>query len=359
MRMRWIPLLSLLFSGVASGAEFQDEVERDFTLRSLGEFQVTNLRGGISLQGWSQDRVRVKIRRVVEAGSEEEAKRLFAAMDVRFQKTGKAIELSAQYGHGLSLEERLRERKEPRTRMDLLISAPAHLKTRIWANEGGVDAKSWAGPLEVRKTAGKITVEGFKGADLTLLCPACWIHVQGAGGNLRCMAGTGEVQVSNFDGENVYVETTSGIQRLSRVSGEQLYVSQDGAIDGTELSGRIEFHTRGGRVDIRAAEGFLSGRTETGDVVAVLRRWKFLDKALIESVTGSIAMTVPAGFSGELDLWSAKKDTETNFVVRRPPQREVEDAGEQRRIRGFVGRGGEQLRLYSTDGAVRLFRGPS
>src|SRR4051812_26136582 len=43
--------------------EFQDEIERDFTLRSTGQLQVTNMRGNIVLQGWSLDKIRVKARR--------------------------------------------------------------------------------------------------------------------------------------------------------------------------------------------------------------------------------------------------------------------------------------------------------
>src|ERR1700758_1629478 len=72
--------------------EFTDEVTRDFNLRSSGQIQLTNLRGNITVQGWSQDIVRVRARRRVFADSEEAAKTAFAAMDFRFQDSNGNIE---------------------------------------------------------------------------------------------------------------------------------------------------------------------------------------------------------------------------------------------------------------------------
>src|SRR5688500_4174946 len=111
----------------AQGAEFFDEVEKDFSLRSMADLQVTNLRGGIIINGWPLDTIRVKARRKAIAETEEEAKKLFSNVDFRFRALDDDIELSAEYGRGLDIEQRLRERESPHTSMEMVVYAPAKL----------------------------------------------------------------------------------------------------------------------------------------------------------------------------------------------------------------------------------------
>src|SRR6185437_701938 len=56
----------------ADSREFGEEIERDFSLRSIGTLQVTNLRGSITIQGWALDKIRVKAVRRVIASNEED-----------------------------------------------------------------------------------------------------------------------------------------------------------------------------------------------------------------------------------------------------------------------------------------------
>lgn len=123
-------------------ADFQDEVERDFPVYALGRLQITNLRGGITVQGWSQDRIRVRGKRRVLANDLESAKAALSALDMRFSKTGREMELSAEYGRGMDIQERLQERrqsKEQQSSMDLIVLAPSSLRLRVLGVEGAED----------------------------------------------------------------------------------------------------------------------------------------------------------------------------------------------------------------------------
>src|SRR5262249_7882576 len=95
--------------------DFYDDVGRDFTLRSIGQVQVPNMRGDVQVQGWALDKVRVRAKRHVRAASPTEAKRLLSAVDFRYSAGRDNIELSAEYGRGLDIQERLHERMHPRT----------------------------------------------------------------------------------------------------------------------------------------------------------------------------------------------------------------------------------------------------
>lgn len=337
--------------------EFQEEVERDFSVRSIGHLQISNLRGGIIVQGWALDKIRVKARRKAVAATPEEARQLFSAVDFRYRSQEGDIELSAEYGRDLGIEERLRERKEPRTSMDMIVQAPANFKLRVWTSHGNVAVKGWNAPVEVRTVTGAIQIDSSSSDTVSLLCPSCPIFVKGLRGSVRCIAGSGEVKISSLKGKQVYVETSSGTQRLGDIAAEQLYVSRSGDIVGNDLSGRIEFNSKSGRVELRGLSGFVSGHSDTGSIQAEMRKWRFLDKALIESVKGDIRLSLPKKFSGELDVWSVNGRVELAFPLQPLPYGRMMGPEPASRRKGLVGDGGEQLRVFTLEGNIQVSRG--
>ena len=52
------------------------------------------------------------------------------------------------------------------------------------------------------------------------------------------MGGTGDVSLEPVTGDNVYVETTTGSQKLVKIEAEQLYVARTGNVNGRELHGQ-------------------------------------------------------------------------------------------------------------------------
>jgi hypothetical protein len=350
-------LLGLMaFSLQARCGDFYDEIEKTFVLRSLGQLQITNLRGGIVVHGWSQDKIRVKARRRASAANPEEAKRLFSALDFRYREIDGDIELSAEYGRGLEIQDRLHERKQPRTSMEMTVWAPARLGLQVWSSEGQASVSAWNAPVAVRTSSGTIRIENIKGDSVSLLCPNCAMMATAIKGSLRCMGGAQQVQLSNVNGGNVYVETTAGPIDLLNVSGEQLYVSKSGMLKGRRLRGRFEFHLQGGGIDVADSSGFASGYTESGDISLKMSEWQFADKALIESVTGNISISLPTNFSGDVDLWSVMGKTESSFTVRSVVEERVYGTEPANHLRGRIGSGGEQLRVFSRGGSVKVMK---
>lgn len=359
------PAMALATSGpeLPETPEIKDTVERDFPLRSLGELRLSNARGNIIIEGWAQDRIRVKALRKAKVKTSEEAKRLFGLTDVQFKTVDDEIEVSAQYGRGLKIEDRLKERNQAQVSMDLSVLAPAHLPLKIWAVNGKVIVKGWNANLEVRTDQGPIEIESMKKGSLSILCPSCSVKVKSARSSLRCMGGVGAIELTDVEGSPIYVESEAGSVTLKNISGEQLYVTHAGSVSGENLHGRIEFHTRQGNVKITHSSGFLSGRTDTGSINAQMDSWNFLDKALVESSAGDVSLSLPAKFSGEVDLRSGSGKVYSGFPLTQPragtrsgasgpdlvPSRRTLS-----RLMGLVGEGGEQLKLASESGDVSL-----
>lgn len=341
--------------GLAFGAEFQDDLERDFALRSDGQLQITNLRGSITVQGWAQDRVRVKAKRRVQAENAEDAKKLFAPLDFRFRILGKDIELSAEYGKGLDIQDRIREHEQPKTSMDIVVMAPTRLSLRIWGQSNLVTVKSWNSSVEVRTSSGTVSIDSVRGKDISVLCPLCSIKVARTEGSIRCMAGTGDVGVENTKGPFLYVETTTGNTRATRVSSEQLYVSKTGSIGGSQLQGRIEFSSQNGNIDLTDIEGFVSGKTEGGNINIKAKSWVFMDKSLLESLRGNITLGLPGLFAGEVDLWSVFGKVAVDFPIKRMTSSNEYGPQPINHIRGQIGEsGGDQLKVYTHAGNIEL-----
>ena len=340
--------------------EFEDELERDFTLRTIGQLQITNMRGNVVVQGWAMDKIRVRATRKAVAATEGEAKSLFSALDFRYQSSQGNIELSAEYGRGLSIEDRLKERENPKTSMEMQVFAPANLSLRVWAVDGNVTVKGWNADLEVRTASGPILAEGLRSPTVSLLCSTCTMQVKSAkkAQSLRCMGGSGAITIQDVAGSQVYAESSSGAIRLAGISGEQLYVSKSGPITGGKLKGRIEFHTLQAPVEIEDSRGFVSGRTETGNIIARMKDWVFSDRALIESVKGSIELDLPQGFSGDVDVWSLSGKANVDFPMTPEGVSSTAIGPEPaNHLLGRVGTGGGLLKIFSERGDIRVEHG--
>lgn len=368
-----LALMLVCFSAYAVESEYKDELRRDFSLRNLGPLEITNMRGGIELRGWALDKVRVVVRRVARAESPEEARALRDSLDVRFQPIDGRLELSVEYGKGMAISEKIRERSNPKIAASVTVWAPSHLPTKVWATQGEIRAQNWNGPLEARSSGGSIRVDQIRAETVSLLCPTCEIFVRDLRGNLRAMGGSGKVSLFNVQSHSLYVETITGEVDAARVFGDQLYVTQSGRIRGQDIHGGIEFHSISGEVRFEDASGSLSGRTETGAVLGTFRSWKFRDKAVIESRTGALELALPSDFSGDLELFSgAKKPEIAANVSLMPREKDVPIGGSiasvsvgygpqplhanlERRVER-VGVGGEILHLLSREGEVKIRR---
>lgn len=355
--------LTLLAAPTYAG-EFQEDFERVVGLRNQGELLITNNRGDIVVEGWSQDKIRVKGRRKASAESEAEARKLFAAMDLTQRLTEGATEISAEYGRGMTLEERLQERQNPRTSMELTVLAPANRPLRIWAVNGKVTLRSWNGSrkaiVDIRSSSGPIQIENVRGGAISVNCPSCSFRLSSVEGTIRCMGGSGSVSLHEVTGPSIYVESESGAIRATRIDGEQLYVSKSGSVFVQGTRGHAEFHTHSGAFELLDGEGLASGRSASGNISIRMKRWRFSDKAIIESQRGTIDLELPRSFSGELDARSARGKVEVAIPLSRPPR--VPDSSsnpvaEGNHRFGVVREGGELLRVFSEQGNVRISYG--
>ena len=337
--------------------EFDQEIEKDYPLRSIGKLIVTNPWGDVSVQGWPFDKIRIKFKKKVQAENLEKAKSYFDSVHYSFHSSERNIEISTQYSSELNIAERLNEKAHSKISMDMILLAPANLNLRIWTTSGKINLKSWGSSSELRSNSGSIRVDGVKSNILSILCASCPIQVKNIESSLRCVGGSGPLDLHTIRGKNIYAETDTAFLKVSRVQGDQLYISKTGQIDGQFLTGKIQFHNKSGSVQLREISGFLSGSAEKGSISASIKEWEFLDKAIIESVQGNIDLVLPRHFSGDVDLKSVTGKVAIDFPVE--ILQDLIQAGPEpvNHLVGKIRDGGELLKIFTENGNIHVFKG--
>ena len=345
----------------ASGGNpvLEDAIEREFSIRDLGNLQITNLRGNISVSGWAVDRIRVRAKRRASAATEAEARAILKTIDFRFRDHDGELELSAEYGQGQDVGARLRERKNPFSAMDMSVQVPSKLKLRILAIDGSIDIKNVVGSVEARTSGGSIRAHAIKGSSISLTCPSCQIEASRIEGSLRCMGGSAQVRVTDAKPGPLYLETAEGDQVVSDIRGEQLYVMQSGSLLASRLTGNIVFHSVSGKVDIQDSRGTIGGSNDSGVTRIAMREWDLREeKTLIESKQGDIEITTPLTFDANLDLQSITGSVQVAFKVDTRPVPKIFGPLPANHVLGQIGEGGEELRVSTQSGNIRIGRSP-
>jgi hypothetical protein len=345
-----------VWAGSPSGLHsFTFESEHDFPVRMIRPLEVSHVKGNITIHGWSLDKVRVKVKKVVLAQNVQEAALLEKGVHFRYSVHPKSIELGTQYGKELSIEQRFREREAPRISLEMEVYAPTSLNLKVLAVGGQTRLKNWSASAEIRSHTGSIEVMNMRGDRLSTLCESCQTQIQSVRSQkVRVISREGGIVLQQVQAQDLYGETDQGKIQLFDIKGHQLYVTKSGPIEGQSLEGKVEFQGTSGGVILKDVSGFLSGSLDSGSLNAQVREWKFMDKGVLESRTGDLELRLPVGFSGELDVWSVQGKASLDFPLERSLDSSALGPQPLSRLRGRVREGGELLRVFSETGNIRV-----
>ena len=314
MRSQWSPLsyacvFAVLYVQPTQSIAAEPGLVRDFPIRSMGTLQIRNQRGSVQVTSWTLDKIRVEA--VRRPGADTSGPPLLP--EIRFKDLGGGqMELFADYGRGLGIYDKVKELKREdiwKDGVDLLVKAPSKLGLRLLVKDGAILVKQWSASIESRSQTGTQVFEDIRDGELRVFCPSCSVTVRESRADLRLLGGDKPIQLSQIDAKAIFAETTTGSIGLDQISGEQTYVTQDGAIQGKSLEGTVQFETQKGAVSIDKVSGHVHGRTQFGNIALGIDLWKG-EKGMIESQVGNIAIEVPTALfdkiTGQLQATSAK-----------------------------------------------------
>lgn len=109
--------------------------------------------------------------------------------------------------------------------------------------------------------------------------------------------------------------------------------------------------TGNGRVVVSTASGPVDARSGNGDIDVGMTTVLAKQDMAFHTGSGDVRVTLPAGYSGELDASTGNGSLRSDFDLR------IQGRLNTRRVRATIGDGGPMLRLTTGNGRLEVLKG--
>lgn len=251
-----IPVLALALAWT-SPAQASETVKETFLktypLQAGGELRVENTNGGITVEAWDRNEVRVEAVKQVKGPSAEKAREAMKALRIEVRPSAGAIEILTRYPRkGDGLFDWL-SGSNVNMSVTYKIKAPRELVANLQSTNGGVRLVGTRGRAELTTTNGGVSVEDVEG-------------------NLRLRSTNGGLTVVDAAGTLDGVTTNGGITaHLTEVDGDISLRTTNGGVTlrlPESLRATVDIATSNGGVhsDLAVEGGQKTRRSLTGDI---------------------------------------------------------------------------------------------
>lgn len=349
------------------------DINRSFDVSPGSKLVLTLKTGGdVVIRGWERDRVEASV-----------AIRGRDANDVvmDFDQSSKTIEISSEFASRRSRANVSVEVRVP-SRFDLDVSTTGG-DLEIHGVTGTIEGSSMGGDLVLSHLGGKLDLSTM-GGDIGLTDSEVDGSLHTMGGDVAISDVTGNIDGTTMGGDVTYDNvrsSRSGSQDVVKVSSMGGDVVVDEALHGADvhtMGGDVQINraanyvkagTMGGDIVVSEIDGWIEANTMGGDIEVNMVGGTAGDRHVeLESMGGTIVLTVPPGLSMDIDIrirlshgsdwdeyeivsdFDLKVDVENNSERRWRTNREVVATGR-------VGNGGNKVVIRTVNGNVVLKRG--
>ena len=353
-----IPLISLIsFFGLISPAlstEFTAEVESDVHYKRQIPIYLQHDLGDISIQGWNQDLIRVKLKKTATAESETAAAEIFKKFELVSLETPSAIELRIGTPLGTDLLTKLRNRQNRKNiRVDLEIKAPIALAlTLVAGQERKIRLSQWRGKVDITGKQSPVEMSKVRSNQaLNLNCPDCLIGISDSEFSGSIISGNQGVELKKTTSMSkpILIFSQNGNVSLSQTQGEIQVRTQNGNISSAVHQGDLHLQSEQGKIALDDLDGELDAQTASGDIRMNARK---IGKSVeLKSKSGAFELILPRDYSGEFDLQSIQGEAKTDFNIQVDRKNEKEEYGPdiKGKLAGRVGTGGRSSIIAFTE----------
>ena len=307
------PLFCLVGLLLAAGPAFAEtRLEKTLKLEPGGEFRLDTDIGRVTVTGTSSPGVRL----VVTSRRDD----LNDLLSFRYEEGGRSASVIARKKHHLDF---LFGNWSSSVRFE--VEVPAETAVNVHTSGGGISLAALRSPAKIETSGGGIEVRDLVG-DLQADTSGGSIHLRDIKGKSRVETSGGGIEALNLEGP-LKAETSGGSVNLERVSGDIHAHSSGGGIHIREAGGRVDADTSGGSIEASFARGNARGGS-------------------LESSGGGITVSLDPAVGLAIDAHGNSVSSDLPLTV----QGEIS----RRSLRGNLGRGGENLRLRTSGGSVRI-----
>ena len=172
---------------------------------------------------------------------------------------------------------------------------------------------------------------------------------------LAAKSGDGSISVEDVNGK-IVITTSDGSVRASRLAGDITVRSGDGSIRMERIEGKLDLETEDGSIGLDAKPSALRARTSDGSIrLEIAADAEMTEDWDIQTADGSVTLTLPSGFNGQLDAETRDGAVRANHPGVSNEARQGEDRDERRRtLKATLGSGGRVVKVRSGDGTIRI-----
>ncbi|MBI3268897.1 MAG: DUF4097 family beta strand repeat protein [Planctomycetes bacterium] len=214
---------------------------------------------------------------------------------------------------------------------------------------GGLSLASLAGQVTASTSSGDVTAVGLSGGPFKLASSFGALRAEKITGDLDAATRSGDITLSSIEGKTVSARTNYGAVRANAVHADLVARSDSGdlSVQGSD-AGRAELRSGFGSISFEGKAGVVAARTASGGVrVRLLGPTKPTGDWELASDFGDVSLSLPAGFSAEVDA-------STGFGSVSTGRTGLALAEEGKRASGRLGAGGPRVTLRSSSGSVRV-----
>ena len=170
------------------------------------------------------------------------------------------------------------------------------------------------------------------------------------GAKLRATTGNGELSVDKA-GSDVDVHTGNGAIHIGQTEGRVTATTGNGDLEIESAKGPVRATSGNGRIFVATSTGPVTARTGNGEVDVRMKALSGDADMDFRSGSGSVRVTLPADFNGEIDASTGNGELRSDFEIR------VVGRLDPRHIRGVIGSGGRTIRMQTGNGRLEIRKG--
>ena len=170
------------------------------------------------------------------------------------------------------------------------------------------------------------------------------------GAQLKVATGNGELTLENVGGD-VQASTGNGRVRVTGTEGTVKVSTGNGDVDIRGAKSSVRVSTGNGRVNVATSEGPVDVHTGNGDIDVTMSALRAKDDMTFSSGSGSVRLTLPSGYNGELDASTGNGELQSDFDLK------IQGRMDPRHVRATIGTGGPRLRLSTGNGRLAILKG--
>jgi DUF4097 and DUF4098 domain-containing protein YvlB len=255
LRIPGLAILALALTWTsAEAATLKETFQKTYPLQSGGQLEVGNRNGGITVEAWDRNEVRVEAIKQVKAPSEERAREAMKKIRIDVQQGAGAVRIATRLpkDEGDGFFDWLTG-NDVNFSVTYKIKAPREVATHLQSTNGGVRLVGTRGRANLETTNGGVSIERVAG-DVRMRSTNGGLSVVESAGSLDGVTTNGgvSVQLTEVDGD-VSLRTTNG--------GVTVRVPQD-----VRASVDVETSNGGIHSDLEVVGGHKGRKTLTGDI---------------------------------------------------------------------------------------------